>query len=456
MSKVLYLLVTGKRRWHLPLLLLLCGCGVSGTKPEQEPVLTIHEAISTANALADAMQGVRDANSARAAAADIESKVKQCGELQRRIPQVVKQYKNVDVSEAQAEQLKRDMTQALARVSAEAERIERLRSSGSAADWACMANIDLSAYASPGKAKQTHSAGVSKPKPDATAITDAQPPTKVNTPDTHPADNQVKPPQTQPAAEPETVNPFRRESTRVVSRMGVVAPLDRNDPEYYEKLADRMVGDDRTLRREALDVLLRTEPDEVKAAETRKKIARGFRQLALDRHGNFDRGRAVEGLTRWGGKFAVPVLLDILDEEHSFVQDDVYRALGDLKDEAHGRARGGTSRQFLRTRAHREMSETHGPGCRRCRVGRCLVTRPENDPHDHRSLGRNRHEEESRRASYHRRPHPGRRGSIGCQSGDQKYRQPATRRPSRGQGRDVASAVRSGAWLTNRPAASSI
>jgi hypothetical protein len=109
--------------------------------------------------------------------------------------------------------------------------------------------------------------------------------------------------------------------------------LDPNDPQYHEKLAERLASDDHFPRQKAIEALLRIEPDDVKSAETRKKIARAFRLLAEDPHGGHDRGKAIEGLARWGGKFSVPILLRILDEEHSWVEDAVYKALGDLKDQ---------------------------------------------------------------------------------------------------------------------------
>lgn len=107
---------------------------------------------------------------------------------------------------------------------------------------------------------------------------------------------------------------------------------DPSDPQYYDKLVERMLSADSMHRKDAVEKLLRAEPSQVPSAETRKKIARAFRQLAQEEHNRFERADAVKGLVHWGGKFCVPILLDMLDEEHSSEKTEVYKALGELGD----------------------------------------------------------------------------------------------------------------------------
>jgi hypothetical protein len=109
---------------------------------------------------------------------------------------------------------------------------------------------------------------------------------------------------------------------------------DSSDPRYYDKLADRLAdtsSDSFWERKKVIDILVSTDPLKVTSVETRKKIARAFKQIAEDEHG-FDQEKGIEGLVVWGGKYSVPILLKMLDERHSFVQEKIIRALGELKD----------------------------------------------------------------------------------------------------------------------------
>jgi hypothetical protein len=107
---------------------------------------------------------------------------------------------------------------------------------------------------------------------------------------------------------------------------------DPGDPQYYEKLAERMLSANSAYRRDAMQKLLRTDRSQVESAETRKKIARAFRQVAQEGQDGFERDEAVKGLVRWAGKYSVPTLLAMLDENHSHENAEVYKALGDLQD----------------------------------------------------------------------------------------------------------------------------
>jgi hypothetical protein len=106
---------------------------------------------------------------------------------------------------------------------------------------------------------------------------------------------------------------------------------DSNDPDYYEKLAERLSSDNLIEQNEAISILVRTRPDQVASADTRKKIARAFKELA-ENDSIGQQQKAVKGLAIWGGKFSVPILLKLLRESNPLLQKDVIKALGELKD----------------------------------------------------------------------------------------------------------------------------
>jgi len=110
---------------------------------------------------------------------------------------------------------------------------------------------------------------------------------------------------------------------------------DRNDPEYFPKLAEQVLSKSPFERGDAIDALLAAKPDDSVPPEARKQIARNFKDLATDGRGQ-DREKGIKGMVVWGGKHSVPFLLDLLDEPHSFVAEHVFRALGELKDERAG------------------------------------------------------------------------------------------------------------------------
>ena len=105
---------------------------------------------------------------------------------------------------------------------------------------------------------------------------------------------------------------------------------DPTEPDYYEKLADRLESDDFKQRKRAMSVLLNTDPSQVASAEAKKRIARAFKNLA---EGNSaDRLNAIRGMAVWGGKFSVPILLKMLNGSDELYEQEVVKALGELKD----------------------------------------------------------------------------------------------------------------------------
>jgi hypothetical protein len=106
---------------------------------------------------------------------------------------------------------------------------------------------------------------------------------------------------------------------------------DPSEPDYFEQLAERMITGDVFQREKAIDKLLNAAPSDVSSAETRKKIARNFKKIA-EGDDHFNKKKAVQGLVVWGGKFAVPILVKMLDEARGFDEEEILKALGDLKD----------------------------------------------------------------------------------------------------------------------------
>jgi hypothetical protein len=102
------------------------------------------------------------------------------------------------------------------------------------------------------------------------------------------------------------------------------------DSDYFEKLLQRMRTGDHFVQEKAINVLLASSPEEVKNLATRKEIAKAFRQLAENDRGFF-RKEGINGLVVWGGKYSGPVLQKLLRREFFFEQEQVIRALGEIK-----------------------------------------------------------------------------------------------------------------------------
>jgi hypothetical protein len=99
----------------------------------------------------------------------------------------------------------------------------------------------------------------------------------------------------------------------------------------YARLAQLLNSNGVFGKREAADTLLRVRPSDVANADTRKLIARGYRSLAMEQSG-LDQDTAIRGLVIWGGKHSVPVLVELMDKSQHRVSDEIFSALGQLKD----------------------------------------------------------------------------------------------------------------------------
>ena len=100
---------------------------------------------------------------------------------------------------------------------------------------------------------------------------------------------------------------------------------DPSDPDYLNKMADRMLSHNILYSGKAIDVLLKAEPAAA-SPETKKKVAQAFKALAEDDHAYYH-DKAIQGLVKWAGKYSVPVLLKMLDNGHSSDEDRIIRCL---------------------------------------------------------------------------------------------------------------------------------
>jgi HEAT repeats len=99
----------------------------------------------------------------------------------------------------------------------------------------------------------------------------------------------------------------------------------------YDQLADALTSDNVFQQDKAIEALLHADPSKVSSEETRKKIAKAFKNLAEEGHMD-QQQKAVRGLVVWGGKFSVPILLKLLNDSNPILQRDVIKALADLQD----------------------------------------------------------------------------------------------------------------------------
>jgi hypothetical protein len=116
-----------------------------------------------------------------------------------------------------------------------------------------------------------------------------------------------------------------------IERKKEEAGPDPSDPEYFEKLADRLESNDWNKRDKAIKALLKKKPDDVPSRETRKQIAQAFKSLA-EEPSSFGQQKelAIRGLVIWGGKHSGPILLKILKASYGSEQNQVMQALGEI------------------------------------------------------------------------------------------------------------------------------
>lgn len=99
----------------------------------------------------------------------------------------------------------------------------------------------------------------------------------------------------------------------------------------YARLAQALNSDDHFGKSEAAETLLKVRPSDVANADTRKLIARGYKTMAEEGRG-FDQEKAIRGLVVWGGKYSVPIIIEMLEKEGRHPSEEYFDALAQLKD----------------------------------------------------------------------------------------------------------------------------
>lgn len=104
------------------------------------------------------------------------------------------------------------------------------------------------------------------------------------------------------------------------------------DSDYFERLIEVSQQGHFKDKDRAIDALISANPDDA-TMEIRKQVAQMFKKMAFDGHLD-EQKKGVRGMVAWGGKYSVPLLLELLDSDSSrFSREEVYLALGRLQDE---------------------------------------------------------------------------------------------------------------------------
>lgn len=109
----------------------------------------------------------------------------------------------------------------------------------------------------------------------------------------------------------------------------------------------------------AAAALLMVDPASVDA-ELRKKIARAFREEALNGRGH-DKGPAVRGLVHWAGDYSLPVLIEVLQSTKLKVDPAVFEAIVEIDDTEGAEAVAAMLGNFFNHDAAVECLKQMGP-----------------------------------------------------------------------------------------------
>jgi hypothetical protein len=106
---------------------------------------------------------------------------------------------------------------------------------------------------------------------------------------------------------------------------------DASDKDYHKHLSQLMWNAEKLkVNGAAVDALLSLSDISQMDKEVRKQVARNFRAIAME--DSIADGRAVDGLVLYGGKFSVPVLVELLDRPGGRIDREITAALAKLKD----------------------------------------------------------------------------------------------------------------------------
>ena len=105
------------------------------------------------------------------------------------------------------------------------------------------------------------------------------------------------------------------------------ATPDKKSPEYHSQLLQHLADPQSTLHQQAVEGLLALAPEDVSDKQIRGEVARQFRKLATESTDR--RGDAIRGLVVWGGKYSVPLLLELLKSEQATEKEVILAGLGE-------------------------------------------------------------------------------------------------------------------------------
>ena len=134
------------------------------------------------------------------------------------------------------------------------------------------------------------------------------------------------------------------DSTRTELRHGSSAPgasdarskqaaTDPDDPDFFKQNLLVLQSGGRFDSQKALKRLVDADTAKLDDPEMHKQIAKAIRDIAFDDSAMVDsRNLAIQGLVHWGGKFAGPVLVKLLQEDPHFIQGEILKQLAVVKE----------------------------------------------------------------------------------------------------------------------------
>ena len=111
------------------------------------------------------------------------------------------------------------------------------------------------------------------------------------------------------------------------------APTNPKDLDFFKQNLAALQNGRRLDKEDSLRRLVNADTSKLNDPEMRNAIAKAIRDVAFDNSAMSNTRRlAIRGLVHWGGKFAGPVLVDLLRKEPAFIEDEIYKQLAILKE----------------------------------------------------------------------------------------------------------------------------
>lgn len=99
----------------------------------------------------------------------------------------------------------------------------------------------------------------------------------------------------------------------------------------YARLASALNGGDMWAKRQAAETLLLVRPPDVANPDVRKLVARGYRSLATESTSG-PSAESIRGLVIWGGKYSLPILIELLEKSRTGAPKEVFDAIASQRD----------------------------------------------------------------------------------------------------------------------------